>query len=108
MYDFKFKSKKEVLSNPEDFLIFVKRLLPRWANGIPDSEAIALYKLLKLLKKKNKKLTIVETGVGASTVALFLYCAINGGRVFYTTPDQLGEYILVEYVQHKRKKLNGR
>tara|TARA_B100001123_G_C15288434_1_gene1016522 strand:- start:207 stop:1028 length:822 start_codon:yes stop_codon:yes gene_type:complete len=82
MYDFKFKSKKEVLSNPEDFLIFVKRLLPRWANGIPDSEAIALYKLLKLLKKKNKKLTIVETGVGASTVALFLYCAINGGRVF--------------------------
>ena len=30
---------------------------------------------------------------------------INGGRVFYTSPDQLGEYILVDYVQHKRKKL---
>ena len=82
MYDFKFKSKKEILAKPEDFLIFVKRLLPRWANGIPDSEALAIYKLLKLLKKKNKKLTIVETGVGASTIALFLYCAINGGRVF--------------------------
>ena len=82
MYDFKFKSKKEILAKPEDFLIFVKRLLPRWANGIPDSEALAIYKLLKLLKKKNKKLTIVETGVGASTIVLFLYCAINGGRVF--------------------------
>ena len=30
---------------------------------------------------------------------------INGGRVFYTTPDKLGEYILVDYVQHKRKKI---
>ncbi len=30
---------------------------------------------------------------------------INGGRVFYTTPEQLGEYILVDYVQHKRKRI---
>lgn len=33
---------------------------------------------------------------------------INGGRVFYTTPDNLGEYILVDYVQHKRKKTGRR
>ncbi len=33
---------------------------------------------------------------------------INGGRVFYTTPEKLGEYILVDYVDHKRKKLGGR
>ncbi|MEM9742050.1 MAG: VWA domain-containing protein [Pseudomonadota bacterium] len=33
---------------------------------------------------------------------------INGGRVFYTSPEQLGEYILVDYVQHKRKRLAGR
>jgi uncharacterized protein with von Willebrand factor type A (vWA) domain len=33
---------------------------------------------------------------------------INGGRVFYSTPDTLGEYLLVDYVQHKRKKLGGR
>ena len=30
---------------------------------------------------------------------------INGGRVFYTTPDKLGEYILVDYVQRKRKRI---
>ncbi|MBM4415034.1 MAG: VWA domain-containing protein [Chloroflexi bacterium] len=30
---------------------------------------------------------------------------INGGRVFYTTPDKLGEYILLDYVQHKRKRV---
>ncbi|MGE0601597.1 MAG: VWA domain-containing protein [Dehalococcoidia bacterium] len=32
---------------------------------------------------------------------------INKGRVFYTTPDKLGEYILVDYVASKRKKLSG-
>ncbi|NOX52369.1 MAG: VWA domain-containing protein [Gammaproteobacteria bacterium] len=31
---------------------------------------------------------------------------INGGRVFYTSPDQLGEYILVDYVENKRKKIS--
>ncbi len=30
---------------------------------------------------------------------------VNGGRAFYTTPEQLGEYILVDYVAHKRKRL---
>jgi len=32
---------------------------------------------------------------------------INQGRVFYTTPDKLGEYILVDYVAQKRKHLAG-
>jgi uncharacterized protein with von Willebrand factor type A (vWA) domain len=33
---------------------------------------------------------------------------INGGRVFYTSPDKLGEYILVDYVENKRKRLARR
>ena len=33
---------------------------------------------------------------------------INGGRVFYTSPEDLGEYILVDYVQHRRKRLARR
>jgi uncharacterized protein with von Willebrand factor type A (vWA) domain len=32
---------------------------------------------------------------------------INRGRVFYTTPDRLGQYILVDYVAHKRKRIRG-
>jgi uncharacterized protein with von Willebrand factor type A (vWA) domain len=31
---------------------------------------------------------------------------INGGRAFYTTPEQLGEYILVDYVSHRRRKID--
>ena len=30
---------------------------------------------------------------------------INGGRVFYTSPERLGEYILVDYVERKRKRI---
>ena len=32
---------------------------------------------------------------------------INKGRVFYTTPEGLGEYILVDYVAHKRKHMQA-
>ncbi len=32
---------------------------------------------------------------------------INKGRVFYTTPDKLGQYILVDYVTSKRKRIGG-
>ena len=32
---------------------------------------------------------------------------INRGRVFYTTPDELGEYILVDFVNNKRKTLSS-
>jgi uncharacterized protein with von Willebrand factor type A (vWA) domain len=32
---------------------------------------------------------------------------INKGRVFYTTPEGLGEYILVDYVAHKQKLIRG-
>ena len=30
---------------------------------------------------------------------------INRGRAFYATPDRLGEYILVDYVDNKRKTI---
>ncbi|MDC0069391.1 VWA domain-containing protein, partial [Gammaproteobacteria bacterium] len=33
---------------------------------------------------------------------------INGGRIFYAEPQNLGEYILVDYVQNKKKKLARR
>jgi uncharacterized protein with von Willebrand factor type A (vWA) domain len=33
---------------------------------------------------------------------------INGGRVFYTKPDNIGEYILVDYVQNKKKRIGRR
>ena len=83
MYDFYFDTKKNIKKHPEDFLIFVKKLLPRWVNGIPDSECLAIFKILNSLeKKKKKKLILTETGCGASTLAMFLYCALFGGKLY--------------------------
>ncbi|MSQ15259.1 MAG: VWA domain-containing protein [Dehalococcoidia bacterium] len=31
---------------------------------------------------------------------------INKGRVFYTSPDQLGEYILVDYLSNKKQRIH--
>src|SRR5438105_1438913 len=33
---------------------------------------------------------------------------MNKGRVFYTTPERLGQYILVDYVSQKRKRFGNR
>jgi hypothetical protein len=83
MYDFYFNTKKEIQKNPENFLLFVKKLLPRWLNGIPDSECLAIFKILNDIRKKKKRnLILTETGCGASTVAIFLHCALYGGRMF--------------------------
>ena len=32
---------------------------------------------------------------------------LNKGRVFYTTPDKLGKYILVDFVANRRRTLRG-
>ncbi len=42
-----------------------------------------------------------------SVIVLNQVAKINKGRVFYTTPGKLGQYILVEYVASKRKKIGG-
>ena len=30
---------------------------------------------------------------------------LNTGRVFYTSPDQMGNYIVVDYITNKRKRI---
>ncbi len=34
--------------------------------------------------------------------------ALNQGRAFFTTPETLGDYVLVDFIEHKRKLLSGR
>jgi len=92
MYDFHFGDKEQIKKNPEDFLIFCKRMLPRWINGIPDSECIAIYRTLSSIKTPNP--IILETGCGASTLAFFLYAALNNGKVFsWDTNGSKGSFL---------------
>lgn len=83
MYDFIFGDQFFIKKNPEKFLLFVKHLLPRFLNSVPDSICLNIFLTLKKIGKlKKKKLVIVETGCGSSTLALFLYCALYGGKLF--------------------------
>lgn len=82
MYDFVLGTEKQVLANEKSFLLAVKRMLPRWLNSIPDSEYGAICTIAEQACRVNKNPTIVETGVGASTLALVWFAARNGGHVF--------------------------
>ncbi|WP_026375613.1 hypothetical protein [Aestuariibacter salexigens] len=92
MYDFNFGSQEDIRRSPEEFLIFVKRLLPRWANGIPDSECVAIFRALEPYRDSGSSL--VETGSGASSLALFLHCALYGGTMYsWDTNASKGAYL---------------
>ena len=34
-----------------------------------------------------------------------LMTRINGGRAFYSSPDNLGEYVLVDFLNNRRKRV---
>jgi len=89
MYDFIYDSKKNILKNPEKFIIFVKRLLPKYANSLPDSAAISIFREIKKLKGPNN--LIIETGVGASTIVLFVASYIYKKKLFTfdINPDKI-------------------
>jgi hypothetical protein len=90
MYDFIYSDKKNILKNTEKFILFVKKLLPKYANSLPDSAVITLYREVKKLKKGKDKL-IIETGVGASTIGLFLgaYMFKKKLYTFDINPDKI-------------------
>ncbi len=88
MYDFYFGTRKEIEEDPKNWLLTIKRMLPRWPNGIPDTEYIALYDLLIDLEskgtyRKDEDMVLVETGSGASTIIL-LYFALKWDTELYT------------------------
>jgi hypothetical protein len=89
MFDFIYDSKKNILKNPEKFIIFVKRLLPKYANSLPDSAAISIFREIKKLKGPNN--LIIETGVGASTIVLFVASYICKKKLFTfdINPDKI-------------------
>lgn len=78
MYDFMLGSKADIQSHEIDYLVAVKRMLPRWLNSIPDSEFISICKIADAQGKKfcrTDKMIFIETGVGASTLALAWFAA---------------------------------
>lgn len=86
MYDFYFGELEEIKKDEIGFLLSVKRMLPKWCNSIPDSEFIALSKLLDKkgaeVSKDKQRYVIAETGAGASTIAIAYYALKYSGMAF--------------------------
>ena len=72
---------------------------------------ITIRETLKEVKRATKKGITINTFMLDRNYYLKEFvnqvAKINKGRVFYTTPDKLGQYILVDYVQNKRKNVRG-
>jgi uncharacterized protein with von Willebrand factor type A (vWA) domain len=72
---------------------------------------ITIRETLKEVKRATKKDITINTFMLDRNYYLKEFvnqvAKINKGRVFYTTPDKLGQYILVDYVQNKRKNVKG-
>jgi len=88
MYDFFFGTQQDIDKDPKTWLLSIKRMLPRWPNGIPDSEFLALFDLLdeydyESASKGGKRNVLLETGSGASTIVL-LYFACRWNTCLYT------------------------
>ena len=82
MYDFYFGTAEEIKEREDDYLIFIKRLLPRWVNSIPDSEYLAIHQLLQKSVKIGKRPILLETGIGASTIALLNHAMKHNGVLY--------------------------
>lgn len=80
MYNFYFGDRETILNDEIRYLTAVKRNLPRWLNSLPDSEFVALIKLVEERGQKNKPV-FVDTGIGASTIALVYLAMKYDGRV---------------------------
>jgi len=98
MYDFYFGRFKDIQKDEQGFLLSIKRMLPKWCNSIPDSEFIALAKLLnergEEVSKEKRKYVIVETGAGASTIAIAYYALkYNGISYSWETNGEKGSLL---------------
>jgi len=80
MYDFRFGSIDEIRESPEEFVLFVKHLLPRWLNGITDEQCLAIFRCAASVSQS--KGVLIETGCGASTVPLVVHAALTGDKAF--------------------------
>jgi len=86
MYDFYLGTKEEIEKDEIKFLISIKRMMPRWVNSLPDSEYIALARILdekgKEARDAGSEPVFVETGAGASSLVMAFYAMKYDGIAY--------------------------
>lgn len=87
MYSFELPSFEFDEESEYERLLALKRMLPRWLNSVPDFQFLRLFQLadsaLGVNHKGDVDTVLVETGTGASSLALF-WAAAKHGRLLFT------------------------
>jgi uncharacterized protein with von Willebrand factor type A (vWA) domain len=86
-----------------------ERLICEWPMGSSGISSRATAETLKEVERVTRKGVRINTFMLDDTPLLRAFVqrmtAINRGRAFYTTPDQLGHFVLVDHVGKRRKFL---
>ncbi len=76
----------------------------------PEPETI--HRTLKEVARCTKDGIVINTFMLDATSYLKAFiekvAEMNRGRAFFTTPDTLGDYVLVDFIEQKKKLLGGR
>ncbi len=68
----------------------------------PETVRVTLEEVLRLTRDGIRLNTFMLDATGHLRGFVEKMTRINGGRAFYTTPENLGSYVLVDFLEHKR------
>ena len=94
MFDYKFKKPKNK-TEYINFLLNVKKILPKKINNITDGTAIDIFE--NIVNYTDAKKLMVETGTGSSTIVLFL-ASVYRKKKFYTFDPSEAKLSIVKNV----------
>ncbi len=99
-----------VITDGQPTAYFVGReLRVEWPNGVGGTSPRANRETLREVRRVTRKGITINTFMLDNSPELMRFVEamtrINKGRAFYTTPGQIGEYIMVDYLARKRRKI---
>jgi uncharacterized protein with von Willebrand factor type A (vWA) domain len=100
-----------VITDGQPTAYFVgSELRVEWPNGYGGVSPRAIRETLREVARVTRKGITINTFMLDSAPELLRFVEqmtrINRGRAFYTTPDSIGEYIMVDYLTHKRRRIS--
>jgi uncharacterized protein with von Willebrand factor type A (vWA) domain len=99
-----------VITDGQPTAYFVgSELRVEWPNGVGGTSPRANGETLREVRRVTRKGITINTFMLDNSPELMRFVEamtrINRGRAFYTTPGQVGEYIMVDYLARKRRKI---
>ena len=99
-----------VISDGQPTAYFVEdELRVEWPNGRGGTSPRANRETLREVRRVTRKGITINTFMLDNSPELMRFVEamtrINKGRAFYTTPGRIGEYIMVDYLARKRRKI---